>query len=832
MTLRMLVDGLHKEETRLVIADDDELIEFDIESSFKKQNKGNIYLAKVTRVEPSLQAAFVEYGSGRQGFLPFSEIHPDYYQIPVADKQELMRALSEEREAEAAAIEAELERQAARQKSSGESEVSEIASEAPSYGLNDSGIDKDVIYQDEIAHTEEATELPDGIETSLTEQIMPLPIEHVESEHNHDEHHHEVSEHEENARSAEMKSEGIEELASDDTFEDRPRRAQIRRYKIQEVIKKNQVVLIQVIKEERGNKGASVTTYISLPGRYCVLMPNTNRGGGVSRKISDIKERKKLKETIGGLEIKDGMSIIIRTNGMGRTKTDINRDYSYLIKLWNQIRENTLAASAPALVYEEGNIIKRTLRDFYTNEIEEVLVSGEKALETAREFMKMIMPTHVKKVIAYNDNAPIFNKYGVEKQLISMNDPVVTLDSGGYIVINSTEALITIDVNSGRSTGERNVEDTATKCNIDAAYEIARQLKLRDLAGLIVIDFIDMMDSRHRRSVERALKDALRLDRAKIQVGRITPFGLLEMSRQRLRPSLTEISMIECPTCVGRGIIRSNDSSMVQLARSIENEVAVAKNDSSQIVKVVVTTSTSLGLYFLNNKRKFISELEAQHGFELSVEIDNTLPPAFFSVQLEDDKGNKSRIISSEDRDASKLPQSRGGEKGKRRSRDRRSGGGERSGRDRDRNKKFTLRDGGEQNADGEAGDNVTEVKDENISGEGEGEPRRNPRRRNRNRNRNRNRRGDRPRGEEGQSDAPTQENQSESFAQNEKIERAQTAQDKPVDQGELSQSDYKPKPVKEIVEPIKKAERPKPKPPEDVVPMESSGPKKGWWRR
>ena len=647
------MDALHAEETRVVIADDSRLIEFDIESSSKKQNKGNIYLAKVTRVEPSLQAAFVEYGSGRQGFLPFSEIHPDYYQIPLADKQELLRAQAEQRAAEQAKIDEEMER-TAKPSDDNDSESFENTVET----LND-----------ENAPASEISEKVDGEQVSLSENgdsvISPEQAEYNDQQEQQSL---EDSHAEENAIA---KSEaGVEDLGSDEPFERENKRPSFKRYKIQEVIKKNQVVLIQVIKEERGNKGASVTSYLSLPGRCCVLMPNTNKGGGVSRKINDIKERRKLKEIIESLEVVDGMSVIVRTAGMGKTKADIQRDYSYLIKLWNKIRETTLSSTAPALVYEEGSVLKRSLRDFYSNDVEDIVIAGDKAYEDAVEFMKMIMPTHIEKIIHHKDAIPVFNKYGVEPQLVSMYDPTVPMQSGGYIVINTTEALISIDVNSGRSTGERNVEDTATRTNIDAAYEIARQLRLRDLAGLIVIDFIDMMDSRHRRQVERALKDALKADRAKIQVGRISPFGLLEMSRQRLRASLLEINMIECPTCKAAGIIRSSDSSMVHLARSIENEVALAEEDGLEVTKVIVTTSNSLALHFLNQKRKWISDLEEEFSIQIVVESED-MSIASFKIQLEDANGNKTRLVSSEDREVGKLPQSREG-KGRKPKRDRR----------------------------------------------------------------------------------------------------------------------------------------------------------------
>ncbi len=864
MTLRMLVDGLHEEETRMVIADDDQLIEFDIETSSKKQNKGNIYLAKVTRVEPSLQAAFVEYGSGRQGFLPFSEIHPDYYQIPVADKHDLLRAQAEQREAENRKVEEEIERASRRREErnqqahgaeGSESSQDEISHEQNDhdheqehhhehdnqpdhdhYKTNETGITEDVAVSEPVE-----IEQPSGEETSITEQMLPLPGE-TETPANIEEvvraDHQEV----------------VEDLGSDEPFEERPKRQSIRRYKIQEVVKKNQIVLIQVIKEERGNKGASVTTYISLPGRYCVLMPNTNRGGGVSRKISDVKERRKLKETIEGLELKDGMSLIVRTAGMGRTKADITRDYTYLIKLWNKIREDTLSSSAPALVHEEGNVIKRGLRDHYNNDVKEVIISGTKAFETAREFMKLIMPTHGKKIELHEDAVPIFNKYGIEQQLQTMNDPVVTLNSGGYIVINPTEALISIDVNSGRATGERNVEDTATRTNIDAAWEIARQLRLRDLAGLIVIDFIDMLDSRHRRQVERTLKDALKSDRAKIQVGRISPFGLLEMSRQRLRPSITEINMIECPSCKGIGHIRSADSAMVQLARSIENELAVAKSEGQKIVKVIVSASASLALYFLNNKRKRISELEEQYGFDMVVEVAD-ISPSSFRIQLEDENGGKSRVISSDDRDNAKLPQSRGDGRNNRRGgrggrndrRDRRGNDRNRGGREQDNEGESQEHEMEISTLEGEGGETNPQVGDDSnepreIGEDGEFRPRNN---RNRNRRRGRGRNRNRNRGEGFSNDRPPREDVAAapsdvmeevithgSFAPSNprpprrEFNRDRQQQQPRVDSGEESPSGYREKEVRELREPAHEQQS-------QGGDSESSGNRKGgWWRK
>lgn len=712
MTLRMLVDALHEEETRVVIADDNHVIDFDIESSTKRQVKGNIYLAKVTRVEPSLQAAFVEYGAGRQGFLPFSEIHPDYYQIPIADKKELLAAQAAERKAEQRKEEAELEKEEARQQdnaesdSEGQDEITDIVHDENAVTAEAQSFDQPAIVSETIIETG-----PDGEQGEVSKEV--------------------------NAEITEVHEEKtMEDVGGDDAYE-RPKRQAVRRYKIQEVIKKNQVMLIQVIKEERGNKGASVTTYISLPGRYCVLMPNTAHGGGVSRKINDAKERRKLKELLEGLDLNDGMSLIIRTAGLGHSKADIARDYSYLIRLWNKIRELTLTSSAPSLVYEEGNVIKRSIRDFFNNDVDEVVIAGEKAMETAQEFVRMLLPTQIDKVSAHNDILPIFQKYGVERHLSSMYDSTVVMRSGGYLVINPTEALISIDINSGRATGERNVEDTATRINIEAAHEIARQLRLRDLAGLIVIDFIDMMDSRHRRAVERALKDALKADRAKIQVGRISPFGLLEMSRQRLRPSLNEIQMIECPTCKGAGHIRSYDSAMLQIMRAIESEIALADFDNFDPVRVHVATSAELAVHFLNGKRRRISELEEQYNFHLNVIVEH-MPLGQFTIQLEDATGNRTRLLSSEERDT-RLPQSREGGRSGGRRRDRNRGGrGGKGGRD-GQSHDFTREITQEMPDNG----NVTEVFSEDDDNRGGG---RDNNRRGGGRDRNKDRGGDRNR--------------------------------------------------------------------------------------
>ena len=527
-TTRMLIDASHPEETRVVIANGSRLEEFDVESESRKQLKGNIYLAKVTRVEPSLQACFVDYGGNRHGFLAFSEIHPDYYQIPIADREALV-AEHQEQEAKA----------------------------------------------------------------------------------------HEDGEGEEGG-------EGVEVLGGED--EEMPVRRPVnlrRQYKIQEVVKRRQILLIQVVKEERGNKGAALTTYLSLAGRYCVLMPNTARGGGISRKIAQSGDRKKLKQILGELDIPQGMAVIVRTAGSKRTKAEIRRDYDYLLRLWGEVREKTLKSIAPALVHEESDIVKRAIRDLYTKEIDEIIVQGGEAYRAAKDFMKLLIPSHAKKVQPHEDGSvPLFQQFQVESQMDAMHEPEVQLRSGGYIVINPTEALVSIDVNSGRATKERNIEETALKTNMEAAEEIARQLRLRDLAGLIVIDFIDMEVSRNQAKVERCLKDAMRNDRARIQIGRISAFGLLELSRQRLRPALHETSFEACAHCGGSGMRRSTESTALQMLRVLGEEGQ--KSRSSQLTLV---TPTAVALYLFNNKRHAIADMEQRFNLTIRIEADDTLIP-------------------------------------------------------------------------------------------------------------------------------------------------------------------------------------------------------------
>ena len=565
---KMLIDAAHPEETRVVVVHGNRVEEFDFESENKKQLRGNIYLAKVTRVEPSLQAAFVEYGGNRHGFLAFNEIHPDYYQIPVADREELLK---------------------------------EWAAESRAQDEDDSD---DNSSADDEADNEADAELDASAENADAEEANEQSADADGDEEEADV----------------ASDETVEAMGSEDAIEEaqpRKQRRQLRSYKIQEVIKRRQVILIQVVKEERGNKGAALTTYLSLAGRYCVLMPNTARGGGISRKITNGGDRKKLKAVAEGLDVPEGMGLIVRTAGAKRTKTEIKRDFEYLLRLWERVRDLTLESMAPALVYEEGSLIKRSIRDLYSKDIDQVLIEGDGAYREAKDFMRMLMPSHAKNVQPYKDREPIFQKHSIDMQLDAMFSETVTLKSGGYLVINQTEALVAIDVNSGRATKERNIEATALKTNLEAAAEAARQFRLRDLAGLIVIDFIDMDENRNNRAVEKKLKEALKSDRARIQVGRISHFGLLEMSRQRMRAGIIEGSTVICPTCNGSGFVRSVESTALHVLRSVEAEAVKGKNPA-----FTVTVSPEVAIYILNQKRSHLLEIEATYGVSVYIETD------------------------------------------------------------------------------------------------------------------------------------------------------------------------------------------------------------------
>ena len=694
MSKRMLIDASHPEETRVVVLDGSKVEEFDFEAASKRPLKGNIYLAKVTRVEPSLQAAFVEYGGNRQGFLAFAEIHPDYYQIPAADRA----ALIAEQEAEA------------RRRQEDDIESFEISS-APKPDA-EADAEEGEETEDEVIDETEAEMAPlVPVEASEEPESRPAEEPSVESEENdaaaeadeheevfvnhggaveaHDHHDHDDEEEEtpvskseaaenhladygademvaaagqaeENEGEIEPVSSAVESQAEGDIAADaddagvpdegaaegnegapangeaqplqaaRPSQKWVRRkhYKIQEVIKRRQIILVQVVKEERGNKGAALTTYLSLAGRYCVLMPNTPRGGGISRKITNAADRKRLKSAAQGLELPEGMGLIIRTAGESRTKLEIRRDYEYLMRMWDTIRETTLNSNAPACVYEEGDLIKRAIRDLFNKDVQDVVVEGELGFRNAKDFMRMLMPAHARNVHHYRDSVPLFQRMHIESQLDSMFSPTVTLRSGGYIVINQTEALVSIDVNSGRATREHSIEETARKTNLEAADEVGRQLRLRDLAGLIVIDFIDMEEGRNDREVEKRLRDAVKNDRARVQIGKISQFGLMEMSRQRLRAGVVAGSTITCPHCGGAGLVRSVESSALRVLRALEEEGEKAKSAS-----VAVKVPNEIAIYVLNQKRHELARLESEHRMEITFVPQENLPAGQFEIE-------------------------------------------------------------------------------------------------------------------------------------------------------------------------------------------------------
>ncbi len=622
MSKKMLIDATHAEETRVVVVDGNKVEEFDFETVNKRQLAGNIYLAKVTRVEPSLQAAFVDYGGNRHGFLAFAEIHPDYYQIPVADRKALIdeeRAYNKQQEEE--------ENRRSRPRPARPAQKPRAVAESADAG--------DAVQSGEIGGMDVVDLGEETGADALMEQprsTSDAPI--VSHDHSHDHvHGHDDADADAPYRSIDHASDTddeIESIAEEDVSEEisQSRKPRARRYKIQEVVKMRQIMLVQVVKEERGNKGAALTTYLSLAGRYCVLMPNTARGGGISRKITMAADRKKLKEIATEIEVPEGAGLIIRTAGAKRTKPEIKRDYEYLMRLWEQIRELTLKSIAPAAIYEEGNLIKRTIRDLYSREIDEILVEGEAGYRTAKDFMRMIMPSHAKSVVRYDDQTPLFAKYQVESYLGGMFNPTVQLKSGGYIVIGITEALVAIDVNSGRATKEGSIEDTALKTNLEAAEEVARQLRLRDLAGLIVIDFIDMEERRNNLAVEKRIKDKLKTDRARIQVGRISGFGLLEMSRQRLRPGMLESTTQPCPHCHGTGLIRSDDSLGLQVIRALEEEGTRKRSK-----EVLLRAPIGIVNFLINQKREHIALIEARYGMAVRIECDPNLISPDFSIE-------------------------------------------------------------------------------------------------------------------------------------------------------------------------------------------------------
>ncbi|MEQ6248150.1 ribonuclease E/G [Sulfitobacter sp. HNIBRBA3233] len=619
MPKKMLIDATHAEETRVVVVDGNKVEEFDFESENRRQLAGNIYLAKVTRVEPSLQAAFVDYGGNRHGFLAFSEIHPDYYQIPVADRE----ALLEEERAFAQAQE-DKDDEDSKPKRSGRSRSRKPRAKAQDTVTDDATTSAEIEGMETVDLGDDGDiDVPDDEASSPMERVKETPVDTPDVD--------EDDEDDGDTKSdAASKDDSIESVADDDDHEDiRPvRKPRPRRYKIQEVIKVRQILLVQVVKEERGNKGAALTTYLSLAGRYCVLMPNTARGGGISRKITNAADRKKLKEIANEIKVPKGAGLIVRTAGAKRTKAEIKRDYEYLQRLWEQIRALTLKSIAPAKIYEEGDLIKRSIRDLYNRDIDEVFVEGERGYRIAKDFMKMIMPSHAKNVKRYEDQLPLFARYQVESYLSGMFNPTVQLPSGGYIVIGVTEALVAVDVNSGRATKEGSIEQTAVKTNLEAAEEVARQLRLRDLAGLIVIDFIDMDERKNNAAVEKRMKDKLKTDRARIQVGRISGFGLMEMSRQRLRPGMIEATTQPCGACHGTGLIRSDDNLALSILRQIEEE-----GTRRRTREVLIKAPVGIANFLMNQKREHIAHIEARYGMSVRIEGEPHLVSPDFSME-------------------------------------------------------------------------------------------------------------------------------------------------------------------------------------------------------
>ena len=617
MAKRMLIDASHAEETRVVVADGTRLEEFDFESAARKQLKGNVYLAKVMRVEPSLQAAFVDYGGNRHGFLPFNEIHPDYYQIPVADREALYAEQEKADDTEEPAIPS---------AEDGADDGAESAADSEGDTPPDGDDRREPVDASEAAETTERRNDAAGDVAAADNGDGVVDDRAAEANGADDG---------DSGTNGDASANGDVEVMGGDELDDLERRRLqasrsllSRRYRIQEVIKKRQILLVQVVKEERGNKGAALTTYLSLAGRYIVLMPNAIRGGGISRKIVNADDRRRLKKIMADLDIPARMAVIVRTAGLSRSKTEIRRDLEYLLRRWQNIRDLTMESMAPCVINEEANLIRRSIRDLYTRDIEQILIEGDEGYKTAKTFMKTMIPSHASRVKAYRDRIPLFVRYQVESQLDSMYGPELQLKSGGYLVIDPTEALVAIDVNSGRATRERTIEETALKTNLEAAEEIARQLRLRDLAGLIVIDFIDMDENRNQRAVERKLKEAMRVDRARIRMGRISPFGLMELSRQRLRPSLVEASMERCASCAGTGVRRSVESSAVHALRAIEEEGLQGRS-----AEILLRVPAAVGLYILNRKRRMLEEIEQRYAFAVSFEQDDSLVPPSYAIE-------------------------------------------------------------------------------------------------------------------------------------------------------------------------------------------------------
>jgi len=684
MTKKMLIDTTHAEETRVAVIEGTRLADFDYESQMRKQLKGSIFLAKVTRVEPSLQAAFVNFGGNRHGFLPFSEIHPDYFRIPVADRETILA--EQEADMEARQAEAEKAEEADHEKhEEGTDANTEIVEEVGG---------ADVPLSDDHASAElSSIETKEKLQDELYSNPNDTDGNVASPEANYDGADTKQPDNNKNKRGGKGKSgrgqrntrtkgrraavhnRSVEIVGGDGIDGDRPVRPSLRRsYKIQEVVKRGQIMLIQVSREERGNKGAAVTTYMSLPGRYCVLMPNSPRSGGVSRKIDNFKDRRRMKEILSELKVPSGMSIIMRTAGVERTKAEIKRDADYLMRMWDSTRKLTLESTVPALIHEEGNLIRRSIRDIYTRDIEEVIVSGEDGYNMAKDFMKTMIPSHAKRVKLYSDDkVPLFHRYQIESQINEIGEPNVTLKSGGYLVINPTEALISIDVNSGKATGARHIEATALHTNLEAAEEVSRQLRLRDLGGLVVIDFIDMEDLRNNRKVENRLKTALSADRARIQIGRISSFGLLELSRQRLNPSLTEAQYEICPHCNGSGHIRTVDSAAIMALRALEEEGIRGRSKG-----IALVVSNVIALYILNQKRDMLADIERRHEVKVLISVDESLASTDYRVEILNGSRRSKKSDFAEKSDSSSEDSNNSRRGGRRR--------GRRGGRNRDNN--------------------------------------------------------------------------------------------------------------------------------------------------
>ena len=803
MATRMLIDARHQEETRVAVLKGNRIEEFDFESADHKQIKGNIYLAKVTRVEPSLQAAFVDFGGNRHGFLAFSEIHPDYYQIPKEDREALLAA-----EAEAAEEEQRLrdEEEQRGEMPGDEYDADDESSEALAEDLAEDGLEE--------------------VDTSDKDDVATIEEGHMENgDDDDDDSSDEDSDEDGRSRGRDRNRRGRGRRQgkggrsrAKEVDEARAKRMALRRrYKIQDVIQRRQVLLVQVVKEERGNKGAALTTYLSLAGRYTVLMPNSSHGGGISRKISSASDRKRLKQVVSDLSLPKSMGLIVRTAGLSRTKTEIKRDFDYLARLWDEIRERTLSSSAPALIHSDSDLIKRAIRDIYNRDIEEVVVEGEPGYKSAKEFMKLLMPSHARRVKQYSDPVPLFQRYGAEDELKAMYDPVVQLKSGGYLVINPTEALVSIDINSGRSTKEHNIEQTALHTNLEAAREIARQLRLRDMAGLVVIDFIDQEHHSNTRKVEKAMKEALKNDRARIQVGRISSFGLMEMSRQRLRTGVLEATTRDCPHCDGTGLVRTASSAGLSALRLIEDEAAKGKGS---IIRLAA--STEAAIYLLNEKRADLMEIEQRYGVtvevvpegeeegaKMTVSSHGPKPkdaPRFEPIVQEDDDEEEDLPEQDEETDEDENDDDRPRKKRRRR----------RGGRGRNKNRQRDDEDGDDDDDGDEASD---ETRDESDDEDGDDKPKKRRRRSGR-------RRGGRGRGKK--SDDMTSEDTDELGEVSEAVVEDMAVVAGPEDSPETAEAaadteaEEKPKskkraPRKKKVEPEaaaepEEAEKPKPK--------------------